>query len=105
MIMKVAVPALEAFPRFGQAALADRGELVAAQYLLDARDLGRGRHAHADPVRLARQLDGGNDLHWDTRDLLGAAQLLALHHLERRGARGVDCSVTVVPPRLYKEQA
>jgi hypothetical protein len=60
-------------------------QLVLAQQGLDAVDFRRNRDAHANPVRLLRQLGGRNDLHRDARNLLGAAQLDAGFNLGTRG--------------------
>jgi hypothetical protein len=69
--------------------LADAVQLVLAQQLLDAVDFRRDRNAHANPVGLLWQLGGGDDLHRDPRDFLGAAQLDAGFHLVRARGRTV----------------
>src|SRR5690606_27346371 len=73
--------AAEAFAQVGTGCfLADRTELVAAQGLLDAFHALAAAKTHADPLRLAGQFHSGNDLHGNARDLVGTAQLLALHN-------------------------
>ncbi|MNC05602.1 hypothetical protein D3C75_530910 [compost metagenome] len=59
---------------------ADAVQLVLAQQLLDAVDLGRDRHAHANPVGFAREFIRGNDLHRNPRNLLRTAQFGADLH-------------------------
>ncbi len=80
---------------------ADAVQLVLAQQLLDAVDLGGNRDAHADPVGFLRQFLGGNDLHRNPRDLFRAAQLHADFHLARLGFSGLlhnSAHVSSIPP-------
>ncbi|MNC43819.1 hypothetical protein D3C75_926980 [compost metagenome] len=83
--------------------LAHAVQLVLAQQLLDALDLRGDRNAYADPVRLARQFLGGNDLHRNARDLLGTAQLDPGFHLARALARRVHRThmLSIPPVRVF----
>ncbi len=55
--------------------LADAVQLVLTQQRLDSCHLGRGGDLHADPVRFAWHILGGQDLHRNPRHLVGATQL------------------------------
>ncbi|MNS29386.1 hypothetical protein D3C72_613840 [compost metagenome] len=69
---------------------ADTVQLVLAQQLLDPVDLGRDRHAHANPVGFAREFIRGNDLHRNPRDLVRAAQFGADFYFRRALAGRCD---------------
>jgi hypothetical protein len=75
--------AAEALRQVGAGGFLAHGmQFLLAQQALDALHFARIADADANPVRLARQGFGGNDLDRDARDLFRAAQLLALYHLD-----------------------